>query len=97
MREKYPEFQKRMPDLHYRKCLMMSPQHLVDANVPVYRAVQHENQIVITFPKAYHGGFSHGFNCAESSNFALPRCALDPSCAALDPDGVVLFNRIALV
>ena len=67
MRQVYPEFHKRMPDLHYRKCLMMSPQHLKEAGVPVYRAVQHANQIVITFPKAYHGGFSHGFNWCDAN------------------------------
>ena len=61
-----------MPDLQYRKCLMLPPHALLKAGVPVYRLVQHENQIVVTFPRGYHGGFSHGLNCAESSNFALP-------------------------
>lgn len=25
---------------------------------------------MLTFPKVYHGGFSHGFNCGEAVNIA---------------------------
>ena len=66
LKDTYPDFHERMPDLQYRKCLMLPPHQLIKANVPVYRAVQRENQIVITFPRGYHGGFSHGFSCWPS-------------------------------
>lgn len=35
------------------------------------RLQQHPGQFVVTFPKAYHGGFSYGFNCGEAVNFAV--------------------------
>eukprot|EP00854_Cymbomonas_tetramitiformis_P017322 gene17322-20617_t len=39
--------------------------------VEVYRTLQEAGHFVITFPGAYHAGFSHGFNCAEAVNFGL--------------------------
>ncbi len=40
------------------------------AGVPVSRAVQRPGEFVVTFPRAYHAGFSHGFSIGEAVNFA---------------------------
>ena len=40
------------------------------ADVKVCRAVQKPGEFVVTFPRAYHGGFSHGFSIGEAVNFA---------------------------
>lgn len=34
---------------------------------------QEAGQFIVTFPFGYHAGFNHGFNCAESTNFATQR------------------------
>lgn len=51
---------------------MLSPRALRAAGVDVYRVLQTPGSFVVTFPKAFHGGFSHGTNAAEAVNFALP-------------------------
>lgn len=34
---------------------------------------QESGEIIVTFPYGYHAGFNHGYNIAESTNFASPR------------------------
>ncbi|KAG6459988.1 hypothetical protein O3G_MSEX011691 [Manduca sexta] len=55
------------------KMTLISPQILKQYSVPVNKVTQEAGEIMITFPYGYHAGFNHGFNCAESTNFAAPR------------------------
>ena len=41
------------------------------AGVQVTRVVQAPGEYVITFPRAYHGGFSNGFCIGEAVNFSI--------------------------
>lgn len=68
-----PERFKQNPDLMYRLITLLSPSYCLGQGVDVRHTVQREGEFVITFPNAYHGGFSHGLNCAEAVNFALPQ------------------------
>ncbi|XP_037454110.1 lysine-specific demethylase JMJ706-like [Triticum dicoccoides] len=58
-------------DILLGKTTMFPPNILLHHHVPVYRAIQKPGEFVITFPRAYHSGFSHGFNCGEAVNFAV--------------------------
>ncbi|XP_071742532.1 lysine-specific demethylase JMJ705 [Rutidosis leptorrhynchoides] len=54
------------------KTTVISPEVLLKAGVPCCRLVQNAGEFVVTFPRAYHSGFSHGFNCGEAANIATP-------------------------
>ncbi|XP_038687784.1 lysine-specific demethylase JMJ706-like isoform X2 [Tripterygium wilfordii] len=58
-------------DVLLGKTTLFPPSILLEHDVPVYKAVQKPGEFVITFPRAYHAGFSHGFNCGEAVNFAI--------------------------
>lgn len=55
------------------KMTLISPQILKQYSVPYNKITQEAGEFMITFPYGYHAGFNHGFNCAESTNFAAPR------------------------
>ncbi|KAF5801617.1 putative transcription factor & chromatin remodeling JUMONJI family [Helianthus annuus] len=58
-------------DVLLGKTTLFPPNVLSQHGVPVYKAVQKPGEYVVTFPRAYHAGFSHGFNCGEAVNFAI--------------------------
>ncbi|VVB02131.1 unnamed protein product [Arabis nemorensis] len=70
MRKHLPDLFDDQPDLLHGLVTQFSPSILKDEGVPVYRLVQHSGEYVLTFPRAYHGGFNCGFNCAEAVNVA---------------------------
>lgn len=57
------------------KTCMISPEMLDKYGVPYQKVVQEERNIILTYPYAYHSGFNHGFNIAESTNFATEKYA----------------------
>lgn len=59
-------------DVLYAITTQLTPAQLRAHGVPVCRAFQEPGDFIVTFPAAYHAGFSHGFNVAEACNFALP-------------------------
>ena len=72
MREAVPELFETQPDLLFQLVTLLTPEQLKKASVRVYALDQRAGQFVITFPKAYHAGFNHGFNFNEAVNFAPP-------------------------
>lgn len=72
LRKAAPDLFEQSPDLLFQLITMMSPDKLRKEGVRVYACDQRANEFVITYPKAYHSGFNHGFNINEAVNFALP-------------------------
>ncbi|KAG6850616.1 hypothetical protein H0H93_010808 [Arthromyces matolae] len=67
-----PDLFEAQPDLLFQLVTLMNPKRVTDAGVRVFACNQRPGEFVITFPKAYHAGFNHGFNFNEAVNFALP-------------------------
>uniref|UniRef100_A0A667YAD8 [histone H3]-trimethyl-L-lysine(9) demethylase n=1 Tax=Myripristis murdjan TaxID=586833 RepID=A0A667YAD8_9TELE len=55
------------------KMTLISPSILKKYGIPFEKITQEAGEFMVTFPYAYHAGFNHGFNCAESTNFATQR------------------------
>lgn len=53
------------PEINIRRLLILCCVFL--------QVTQEAGQFIVTFPFGYHAGFNHGFNCAESTNFATQR------------------------
>lgn len=60
------------PEFLRHKRSLLSPSLLTKAGISYTTQVQRAGDIIITFPGSYHFGFNTGFNCAESTNFAVP-------------------------
>lgn len=70
MKSSLPDLFDAQPDLLFQLVTMLNPSVLQENGVPVYSTLQEPGNFVITFPRAYHGGFNLGLNCAEAVNFA---------------------------
>lgn len=55
------------------KMTIISPRILNKYSIPYSKVTQEAGEFIITFPYGYHSGYNHGYNCAESTNFAMPR------------------------
>ena len=65
MRAAVPDLIESEKGLLYKMVTMVPPAEAVRAGVDVCHLVQRPGTFVITWPRAYHAGFSHGVNCAE--------------------------------
>ena len=61
---------KKDPNLLLDIITMINPAYLVQQKVTVYKTLQMPGEFILTFPGAYHAGFSTGLNIGEAVNFA---------------------------
>lgn len=90
-----PHLFDKAPDLLHQIVTMVPPGVLVQHGVKVVHLVQNAGEFVVTFPRAYHAGFSHGFNVAEAVNFGHINW-LDYGRKAVDVYSKGAFKRNAL-
>ena len=70
---RFPAMARRCSAFLRHKMTIIAPSILAKQSIPFGKMTQHEGEFIITFPYAYHAGFNYGFNCAESTNFAMER------------------------
>ncbi|KAF8821913.1 histone lysine demethylase JMJC1/KDM5D/JARID1D [Cardiosporidium cionae] len=63
--------------------VQLSPSILLNNKVPVYRAIQNENEFILLWPRTFHAGFNSGLNCNEACNIA-PAFWLDTGYRSID-------------
>jgi histone demethylase JARID1 len=71
-KKKYADLLKKSRTLLSDIVVTINPVELIENNIPVFRTEQYPNEFIVTFPKAYHSGFSHGWNVSEAVNVADP-------------------------
>ncbi|KXJ18313.1 lysine-specific demethylase 4A [Exaiptasia diaphana] len=69
----FPGSQQSCSNFLRHKMTIISPQVLKKFSIPFDKVTQEAGEFIVTFPFGYHCGFNHGFNCAESTNFASER------------------------
>ncbi|KAI1883438.1 hypothetical protein AGOR_G00231450 [Albula goreensis] len=69
----FPNSSKSCDAFLRHKMTLISPSVLKKYSIPFDKITQEAGEFMITFPYGYHAGFNHGFNCAESTNFASVR------------------------
>mmetsp|Transcript_15904 Transcript_15904/g.31891 ORF Transcript_15904/g.31891 Transcript_15904/m.31891 type:complete len:372 (-) Transcript_15904:5378-6493(-) len=80
-RDKFEKLCVKLYPSHFDDCkqflrhkqALISPDVLNRHGLRIAHGYHFEGQFAIVFPAVYHAGFNHGFNLAESVNFATPR------------------------
>jgi len=66
----YPEDHAECTEFLRHKRYLFSPGVLEKGGISYDTVLHQPGEFIVTFPMSYHAGFNHGFNLAESSNFA---------------------------
>lgn len=75
-KEKFQKFVTRktgQENLLDKITFMLDPLEVIKSGIPVYKTYHKPGQYVCTFFKAFHAGFSQGFNVGEAVNFVSPK------------------------
>jgi len=68
--KKYKELECHKKNLVDRLTLLIDPVELMNNGIKIHKTIQHPGEIILTFPNAFHAGFSTGFNISEAVNFS---------------------------